>query len=264
MGRKEKGILRIGTSNVVVPGSKETFPTAFRHKSRLSYYASLFNTVELNTTFRKIPRSATLAKWCNEVPADFKFTLKLIKEVTHVKKLEADTGLLEPFVKAAENMGNKKGCLLVQFPASITSEYLEEVKVILETLHDLDTDNQWKKAIEFRNETWYTSVTYRMLEQYKAAMVLQDMPRSNNLHLQQPFPFYYFRYHGPTGDYRGSYTNEFLQAQAERMKGLLNTGIDVYAYFNNTMGNAFENARYLQKLLKQGSKNEKVKNKVKE
>ena len=250
MGRKVKGILRIGTSNVVVPGNKETFPAAFRDKSRLTYYASLFNTVELNSTFRKIPRSTTLAKWCNEVPDDFQFTLKIIKDITHVKNIEADTALLEPFVNAAENLASKKGCLLVQFPASIHAEYLEEVNLILETLHELDTNNRWKKAVEFRNVTWYTSHTFIMLKQYKAAMVLQDMPRSNNLHVQQQLAFYYFRYHGPAGDYRGSYTNEFLQAQADRMKALLNTGTDVYAYFNNTMGNAFENARYLQELLK--------------
>lgn len=252
MGRKTKGTIRIGTSNVVVPGGKATFPTEFHDKTRLSYYASLFNTVELNSTFRQTPKAATLVKWCNEVPADFQFTLKLLKHITHVKKLEGDTGLLEPFINAAENLGNKKGCLLVQFPASIHAEYWEEVNIILETLHELDTNNRWKKAIEFRHETWYTSHTFRMLKQYKATMVFQDMPRSNNLHLQQPFPFYYFRYHGPAGDYRGSYTDEFLEEQAKRMKSLLAKGTDVYAYFNNTMGNAFENARHLQEQMKPG------------
>jgi uncharacterized protein YecE (DUF72 family) len=246
MGRKITGTIRIGTSNVVVPGNKASFPEEFRNNTRLNYYASLFNTVELNSTFRQVPRSATLAKWCTEVPADFQFTLKLVKDITHVKKLTGYNGFLEPFINAAQSLENKKGCLLVQFPASIHAEYGEEVKGILQTLHEVDTNNQWKKAIEFRNATWYTSHTFRMLYQYKAAMVLQDMPRSNNLHLQQEFPFYYFRYHGPGGDYRGSYTNEFLQEQAAKMKALLARGTDVYVYFNNTMGNAFENARYLQ------------------
>ncbi len=233
---------------MVVPGNKTTFPEEFRDKTRLNYYASLFNTVELNSTFRQIPRSATLAKWYTEVPADFKFTLKLVKDITHVKKLQVNLGLVESFVNAAQSLGTKKGCLLVQFPASIHAEYAEEVNSILETLHELDTKNQWKKAIEFRNETWYTSHTFRMLDQYKATMVLHDMPRCNNLNLQQQFPFYYFRYHGPAGDYRGSYAHEFLQEQAAKMKALLAKGTDVYVYFNNTMGNAFENARYLQQL----------------
>ena len=248
MSRKTSGTIRIGTSNVVVPGNKATFPPAFRNKTRLNYYSSLFNTVELNSTFRQIPRSATLSKWCTEVPADYQFTLKLLKDITHVKKLQGSISLVEPFLNAAQSLGNKKGCLLVQFPASIHAEYGEEVNSILETLHELDTNNQWKKAFEFRNETWYTSQTFRLLDQFKASMVLQDMPRCNNLHLQQQFPFYYFRYHGPTGDYRGSYTHEFLQEQAAKMKALLANGTDVYVYFNNTMGNAFENARYLQQL----------------
>ena len=250
MGIKVKGTIRIGTSNVVVPGNKATFPREFHDKTRLNYYASLFNTVELNSTFRQIPRSATLAKWCTEVPVDFQFTLKLVKDITHVKKLQGNTSLVEPFLNASQSLGNKRRCLLVQFPASIHAEYWEEVNAILQTLHELDTTDQWKKAIEFRHETWYTSHTFRMLKEYKATMVLQDMPRCNNLNLQQQFPFYYFRFHGPAGDYRGSYTHEFLEEQAAKMKALLAKGTDVYVYFNNTMGNAFENARYLQQLFK--------------
>src|SRR4051812_3794263 len=111
-----KGILRIGTSNVVVPGSKKEYPEAFQAGSRLTYYGSLFNTVEVNSSFYKVPLPKTFERWASEVPDDFRFTVKFWKLVTHTKKLAYDEGNIERFMEAADFLGNKKGCLLVQFP----------------------------------------------------------------------------------------------------------------------------------------------------
>src|SRR5215210_6350575 len=96
-----RGIIRIGTSGIVVPGSKETYPVAFQGQSRLSYYASLLNTVEINSTFKKIPRLSTFERWSAEVPADFQFTLKLWKEITHVKQLKIELNKPDDFIEAA-------------------------------------------------------------------------------------------------------------------------------------------------------------------
>ena len=67
--------LKIGISGIMVPGKKEDYPEAFRNGSRLKYYSSLFNTIEINSTFHKLPLPSTLARWNSEVPEDFKFTL---------------------------------------------------------------------------------------------------------------------------------------------------------------------------------------------
>ena len=76
-----------------------------------------------------------------------------------------------------------------------------------------------------------------------------DMPKSKNLGLNGKGKFAYFRFHGPIGDYRGSYDLKFLEEQAGKMLNLLMAGIDVYTYFNNTMGNAFENAMSLKRMI---------------
>ena len=248
--KKTSGILRIGTSGIVVPGNTESRPTQYADKSRLTYYASLFNTVEINSTFRKTPRLSTFEKWRDEVPVDFKITVKLLKDFTHVKKLEIALENLEAFLEAANHVGDKKGSLLIQFPGSITSEYFERVQQLLDKLHQLDRNNNWLKAVELRSTTWYNNDTYRMLRSFRASMVLHDMPKSNNLSLEQEFPFFYLRYHGPKGDYRGSYTDAFLQEQADKIRPLLAQGKDVYVYFNNTMGQAYDNAMYLKAALK--------------
>jgi uncharacterized protein YecE (DUF72 family) len=246
MSNQPKGILRIGTSGIVVPGSKQSFPAEFQDKSRLSYYSSLFNTLEVNSTFKKIPMLSTFEKWAVDVGDEFQFTIKLWKEITHVKPLNINLDNIDVFFNAVNHIGDKKGCLLVQFPASITAEYSSNVEQILQRLQQLDTENKWRRAIELRSASWYNNETYKLLDTYNATLVLQDMPKSKKLDAEGNAGFFYFRFHGSKGDYRGSYSNEFLDEQAERIRDLLDSGKDVYAYFNNTMGNAFDNAMSLK------------------
>ena len=249
MINKSRGILRIGTSGIVVPGSKQSFPAEFRLKSRLNYYASLFNTLEVNSTFQKIPMVSTLQKWSLDVPEEFRYTLKLWKEITHVKQLVINLKNIDTFFSAANHIGNKKGCLFVQFPGSITADYSTQVEQILLRLQQLDQDNEWQKAVELRSVTWYSSQTNELLNRYNVSLVLHDMPKSKNLMVDEAAKFIYFRFHGPKGDYRGSYSAEFLKEQAENIQSSLNNGKDVYAYFNNTMGSAFENAMTLKEMI---------------
>ena len=125
---KTKGRLFIGTSNVVLPGNKQSFPPAYQSKSRLHYYSTLFNSVEINSSFYKVPHLKTLQKWSVDVVSDFKFSLKLWQDVTHPKNLLADLDNIDIFLNAAEGVGDKKGCILIQFPGKITLDYYKEVE----------------------------------------------------------------------------------------------------------------------------------------
>ena len=246
-----KGILRIGTSGIALPGSKQSFPAEFQLKSRLNYYSSLFNTLEVNSTFYKIPLQSTLEKWSSDVPENFQFTVKLWREITHVKQLIINPDNIDTFFSVTNNIGNKRGCLLVQFPGSITAGFSTEVEQILLKLQQSDLENKWRKAIEFRNVSWNNSQTHELLDQYDCTMVLHDMPKSKNPGINIRSKFNYFRFHGLKGDYRGSYSDKFLAERAEKIKSFLNEGKDVYAYFNNTMGNAFENAMSLKAMVEE-------------
>jgi uncharacterized protein YecE (DUF72 family) len=246
----KKGSISIGTSNVVVPGNKTTFPAAFQSKSRLNYYASIFNTVEVNSSFYKIPQHSTCQKWALDTPDDFRFTLKLTRDVTHAKELKGDLAIIGKFMHAADGIGEKKGCLLIQFPGRITLDYFEKVERILQEVQAYDPDNEWKKAVEFRNNSWYTGEAWELLDEYNAAMVLHDIPKSRMQELRGHAGFVYLRFHGPKGDYRDSYTDTLLKEKATEIKGWIREGKDVYVYFNNTMGSAYENARSLQSMLK--------------
>ena len=85
-----------------------------------------------------------------------------------------------------------------------------------------------------------------MLDEYNASMVLHDNPKAKNEELNKRAGVAYLRFHGPKGDYRGSYDHGFLKERAVQIKGWIKNGKDVYAYFNNTAGEAFSNARSLQ------------------
>lgn len=118
--RTSKGIFRSGTSNVEVPErNKAAFPEAFRTKSHLEYYASLFNSVEINRTFYKLPLPATIGKWAAQTPEAFRFTVKLWREITHGKELRYKPADVATFMQRVAPFGMKKGCLLVQFPAGL-------------------------------------------------------------------------------------------------------------------------------------------------
>ncbi|MEP7141594.1 MAG: DUF72 domain-containing protein [Ferruginibacter sp.] len=246
MSKKSMGILRVGTSNIVVPGTRQTFPPEFQNGSRLHYYSSLFNSLEINSTFYKVPMPSTFEKWSLDVSEKFRFTIKLSKEITHVKNLNADPGYISAFLRAADRIGNKKGCLLVQFPGKITLDYYNQVEQIFIKLKENDPKNKWRKAIEFRNPTWYVSETFELLDEYGATIVLHDIPKAKIFDPNKAAKFIYLRFHGPKGDYRGSYSNVFLREQWITIQGWLKNDKDVYVYFNNTMGAAFENAMTLK------------------
>ena len=248
MANNTNGILRIGTSNIVLPGSKLTFPAEYREKSRLNYYSSLFNSLEVNSSFYKVPMRSTFEKWSKDVPEDFRFTLKLWREITHIKNLAFDRNQIDHFLKAADGIGNKKGCLLIQFPGKISFDYYNQVENILERVQQLNAQNEWKIAIEFRSSSWYLRETHELLDNYQASLVLHNLPKSKNSEINKDASFVYIRLHGAKGDYRDSYSNQFLETQFQQIKVYLKSGKDVYVYFNNTIGNAFENARYLKLL----------------
>jgi uncharacterized protein YecE (DUF72 family) len=241
--------VRIGTSNIVLPGNKSTFPEAFRLKSRLNYYSSLFNTVELNSTFYKVPMASTLEKWSQDVGNDFLFSIKIWKGITHVKELQFDAADINMFIKKAVALENKKGCLLMQFPGKITIDYFNKVEEIFEVLARSEYLNSWRLVVEFRHPGWYSGETFELLDEFNASMVLHDFSKAKNEQLNNQAAVAYLRLHGPRGDYRGSYSDEYLQNKALLIKKWMNEGKEVFAYFNNTAGDALGNAKTLQKLV---------------
>uniref|UniRef100_UPI003CF52C10 DUF72 domain-containing protein n=1 Tax=Hymenobacter sp. B1770 TaxID=1718788 RepID=UPI003CF52C10 len=141
------------------------------------------------------------------------------------------------------------GCLLIQFPPSNTLRQLNAVRALLTALAAADPAHEWRKAVEFRHPSWYAEDTFEMLDHHNASLVLHDKGPARNARLNEGADVVYMRFHGPQGNYRESYERDFLHDQAEQIHDYLQEGKDVYAYFNNTMGAAFENAQDLYRLV---------------
>lgn len=242
-------IVYLGTSGIALPEpGKQFFPEEFRDKSRLTYYASLFNSLEVNSTFSKIPMAKTVARWADEVPKHFRFTFKFPREITHNKDLKCCNELLRQFFEVIGYVGEKKGCLLVQFPGRVDITRRKDVKALLISIQSINQPTEWKIAIEFRNQSWYNPDVFDLIKQSKMTLVLHDLPPAPPP-LYDGSDFVYLRFHGPEKGYRGSYSDQYLSGWAERVTSWSKNGREVYVYFNNTLGQAAQNVLALQEQL---------------
>ena len=230
-----------------MPMPRSQYPPEYRDKTRLEYYASLFNSLEVNSSFYKTPQAATVTKWAKMVPEDFRFTFKLSKEVTHCKGLEFNEKIVQPFMNAIDQVGDKNGCLLIQFPPSLHIEKINRLQDLLSEVKFYNEAN-WKMMVEFRHSSWYEREVFEILEEYDTDIVLHDIPASASPAGYLPREIAYLRYHGPEPRYRGSYSDSFLRKEAERIRAFRSAGKQVYCYFNNTMGDAVNNLQTLIKL----------------
>lgn len=249
----KNNLARIGTSNIVLPVNKTQFPTEYRSKSRLVYYASLFNTVEINSSFYKVPQAKTFSRWAAEVPDEFRFSVKLWKEITHAKNLDFSRGEVVAFMKAAAALGGKRGCLLVQFPGSVTIARYRKMEALLSLLVATDAEREWQIAVEFRHKSWYVAKVYELLDVLRCNAVLHDMKGSATTALNEAATAVYLRFHGTAPNYQGSYSPAALSKMAKQIGEWTKAGKEVYVYFNNTLGDAFNNATALQQLVRENT-----------
>lgn len=238
----------IGTSGLAVPFAQKDYPPEFQGKSRLHFYSSFFNSIEINSSFYKNPKETTIAKWCSEVNEEFRFTFKIPKAISHAKELKYDPGEVDVFMKLINSTGEKNGCLLLQLPPRLKMDSFNEVYELIERIRENDPGESWHIAVEFRDASWYIGEVDEMLAEFNACMVMHDLPKCP-VPLTVKGSFFYLRFHGEGGRYRGSYEPHVLERYAQLITAWLAEGKMGYCYFNNTMGDAFANAGSLRQLV---------------
>ena len=234
-----------GTSGLQTAIPKRDFPAELAHLSRLGYYGLYDNSIEINSSFYKLPQARTTRRWATEVPGNFRFTFKLWREVTHQKNLIFRPADVKQFMGVLDVPDTKKGCLLVQFPPGLQVPAKARLQELLELLSDFD----WPLAVEFRHNSWYQDSVFELLHHYQAAMVIQDMPGSATPFELTADELVYLRFHSPSGNYKGSYSDSLLYEYALYINEWRGEGKTVYCYLNNTAGAALENLRFLKRCL---------------
>ena len=238
-----------GTSGLNLPVPRSQYPPEFAGKSRLTYYASLFNSIEINSVFYKLPRVSTVANWREMVPDHFRFTFKISKTITHAKALNFAAKDVADFVTTVEHIGEKKGCLLAQFPPSLKIDKINELQYLLEALGEATYNKKWNIAMEFRDASWYEREVYELLDEFNVSLVIHDIPKSAAPLTNLNGSFIYLRFHGPEPRYRGDYHDPFLKQYADYIKNWIKEKKTVYTYFNNTVGAAVKNLQTLNRYL---------------
>ncbi len=245
--------LYAGISGLILPvKNKSEYPPEYQDKSRLNYYSSLTNSIEFNSSFYKIPMPKTVDKWANDVPEDFRFTFKLWREITHSKGFEFEEDAVKNFMKSINKVGNKSGCILCQFPPSFKPAKMPKLQNLIYLIKEYSEEIKWNIAVEIRHNSWYNPEFYQMFEENEVALVIHDKSGFDFKVIDQDVPFVYLRFHGPGGNYRGSYSDDALYQQAHQINEWLTEGKQVYVYFNNTMGAAFENMETLKEMVRAG------------
>ncbi|MCR9013701.1 DUF72 domain-containing protein [Aquiflexum gelatinilyticum] len=242
-----------GLSGLQLPIPKYSFPPPYENASRLTYYATFFNSIEINSSFYKVPQPTTVARWAESVPENFKFTFKLWKSITHSKSLDFKSGDVSNFFKSINAVNDKKGCLLIQLPHSLGIHAFGQLENLLQCIKEIDIPSSWKIAVEFRHKSWYDQNVYDLIGFYGASIVIHDKANSATQMPDLISDFMYIRFHGPDGNYRESYSMDFLNEYATYILEWIEEGKTVFVYFNNTMGDAFHNAKYLNCLLHDSS-----------
>ncbi len=141
------------------------YPAKTASKDFLSYYSSKFNTVEVDSTFYRIPSQETVQNWHSQTPKDFLFSLKFPQLITHIRMLKDCQPQTDAFLSRAVLLKEKLGPLLLQFPPSFTSKHMED---LAEYLHKLPKGNRY--VVEVRNKTWLTQEFYGLLRECGVAL----------------------------------------------------------------------------------------------
>ena len=211
----------------------------------LREYARLFDTVEVNNTFYRLPLRSSVARWVEHTPPRFVFSVKASRYLTHVKRLtDLDTGIaryyerLEPLVRSG-----KLGPVLWQLPANFRRDD-DRLAAALGALP------AGRHCLEFRHASWFAEPVYELLRSHRVALVIGDRPEVHSFQSHElTADWTYVRFHYGSRGRRGNYSDAELEVWARRFEDW-SAEVEILAYFNNDWeAFAVRNAQWLKRRL---------------
>ena len=161
--------LHVGTSGYSYGEWKGNFyPEGMPAAKMLAFYAGQFDTVEINATFYRMPRTSMFEKWNAQVPETFLFALKAPQRITHFKKLVDTDGDVAYFCDVAATLGPRLGPMLFQLPPVFRKD-TEKLRAFLATIPGAP-----RVAMEFRHDSWSDDEVYAILRERNVAICLSD------------------------------------------------------------------------------------------
>ncbi len=238
------GRFRIGTAGWSIPGHQAgVFPGVGTHLER---YAQRFSATEINSSFHRPHKPQTYARWAASVPADFRFAVKLPREITHTRKL-VDTGqLLDRFLAEIGHLGTTLGPVLIQLPPSLAFTQ-DAALVFLETFR---ARFGGEAVCEPRHPSWFTEQADAVLTAARIVRVAADPACVPDA--ARPggwLKLAYRRLHGSPRVYSSPYNEADIDSISSDMRGGSQPGESWCIFDNTTLGEATRNALQLMSAL---------------
>ncbi len=243
---RPSGVARVGCSGWMYKHWRGTvYPESLPARRWFEHYTTLFDTVEINNTFYRLPTEQAVEGWAAQAPPGFVYSLKLGSFGSHRMKLSDAGSWLANHLDRLERLGTAAGPTLVQLPP----RWRRNVARLDEFLSTAPSGTRW--AVELRDPSWLNDETYDVLRRHGAALCVHDLLAGHPWELTTDWT--YVRLHGPNAidhPYQGRYGQDGLFWMAERLSSWLAQGVDVYAYFNNDdSGYAVQDAGWLSRRL---------------
>lgn len=234
---------RIGTAGWSIPSAvRDRFPAS---SSNLERYAQVFDAVEINSTFYRAHRPATLERWADSAPPGFRFSVKVPRTISHQARLADCDELVDAFLDQIEALGETLGPLLLQLPPSLSFDAALAERVCAR----LAGDGERLLCCEPRHASWFAPQVDAWMAARRIARVAADPAR----HAGGGKPggwrgLAYWRLHGSPRIYFSAYAPEALAGLAARLSR--ETAPEVWCVFDNTaLGAATANALTLRAIL---------------
>ena len=225
-------MISIGTAGWSIPRQvADGFPA---EGAALERYAARFPVTEVNSSFHRPHRLSTWDRWRESVPADFRFSVKIPKTITHQARLQDCSELLSDFLGQAHALQVKLAVLLVQLPPKLEFD----VGIARDFLADLAGKANARIACEPRHASWFTGEADALLQALQVARVAADPFICAEASAPGGWPgFQYWRLHGSPVIYRSSYADRIL-AFRERIESAAKPGAESWCIFDNTASSA--------------------------
>jgi len=221
------------------------YPEDLPQRRWFERYAEEFDTVEINASFYRLPLVSTFEGWRVKAPSGFRYSLKVNRFITHMKKLLDCRDEVDRFIALARPLGDELGPLLYQLPPSLHKN-LERLDTFLSWLPD-----DLEQVAEFRHKSWYDEEVVDLLNRHGVGFVAHDLkglasPRWASGRTA------YVRFHGTGGKYYGRYSDDALLEWTDWLMEQRRSGKCCWCYFNNDIhGHAIEDARTLKSMVGQ-------------
>ena len=144
------------------------YPEDIKPDGMLAYYAARLPTVEINNTFYRLPKESVLRFWADQVPADFRFSIKASQRITHIKRLKDVLDETEYLIRTVRALGERLGVILFQLPPNLK----KDLPRLEQFLKQLPADT--RSAFEFRHVTWFDEEVFSLLRAHGCALCIAD------------------------------------------------------------------------------------------